>query len=199
MTRQLHHSGPKRPETRNITIFRRALAGVSTREIASEFQLSPSRVRRIVAHVTNWLAEAPRTLRASDLIPELPTDKTELLIANLKLDQLQLGIEQLWREWDRSRRPIKTTKVTEVEGKDARKLEKTSRSQRGDPRYIDLIRRLLVEIERTRQQASKQLRKKEKTNDDTLSLEQRRLAVDRILEIARQRSAASRAGGDTDG
>lgn len=186
----------KRPSARDMAIVRRSLSGATQREIGAEFGLSAGRVSHIITKVAKWMAARPRELHYLDSADPLSLTERWQLGENLKLEQLHQAIASLWDEWDRSCKPTETWKVSCVEGKDERKIEKTVKSRAGDPRYIGLIRRLLEDVDQARIRAMKRhSRHKESTDATTLEPEQRRLAIHRILELARERNRAATTGG----
>lgn len=130
----------RRPCSKSIEIFRRHhLLGQTQREVAKAMDCSAPRVHQICRYVLAWMEEQS-------------VDCGQAAAREQQFLTLKWMLAEALKAWERSKRPLKTTKAKIVHGRvnragealpDLVTSEQIEREQCGDPRYLCVAETLL--------------------------------------------------------
>jgi hypothetical protein len=183
------------PTARSQAIYSRiVIEGCDPETIAKEFNISLSQLHKIVSQVRTWIRRATSGLlittsekETSENILEDKVNVTLLELRKLHLARLEHQWEQVMLGWYRSLQVEETEKVVGDE-KGHRKAEKIRRTQTGDVAYLEQARKIMQEMRALFPLQSTDTAHEENNHVENLTLEQREIAIDNLLETIRQRA-----------
>lgn len=185
-------AGLSAPTKRSQAIYCRVvIEGCDVEQVARDFRIGVPRVKQLVGQVRSWIRGAKRS------VDEERTGDDSSSLRQLHLARLEHQWEQVMLAWYRSTQVEETEKVLADE-KGQRKAEKTRRSQTGDVRYLEQARAIMQEIRELLGDALNQ-QPAEEQHVESLTLDEREAALDRLLENLGQRARATPARRTTAG
>jgi hypothetical protein len=171
--------------------FRVMVEGRALDSVAQEYSVVPATIRATVRRVQRWLREARSWL------PDESFESSLEMLRLVHLARLEHQWEQAMNAWYRSLQAEETQKISGEEvGK--RKAERILQSRTGEVKYLQQAREILQEIRSLAGTAT--IAPPGDTNHaESLTVEQRAMALDHLLETLGERARAAAPGGADSG